>query len=316
VIATGCAFVAAVCLADANVEQKTQFHMGGAVGGLVNAFGGKATHEGITSTTLVKGNRKATVTSSNEELVDLDAEKVYHLDLDRKTYRVVTFDELRQQFEDAKKRSAKEEKRTKEKSEGPEYEVEVDVKNTGQKQTINGFDTHEVVTTVTVHEKGKSLEKAGGGVFTADMWIGPRMKEMREIGDFERRFIQKVYGKEFSGADMQQVAVLMATNPAFGKAMKAFADKQSSFDGTAIRTILMFEGVSGSEQKAEADDSGTPTSAGAALGGLLKRAAQRRQQNEGGAQRSKVFESTVELLRATASVAASDVAIPPGFAQK
>ena len=316
-LTAGCALVAAVCMADANVEQMTQFHMGGALGGLVNAFGGKATHEGLASTTWVKGNRKATAIGSDEELVDLDAEKVYHLDLGRKTYRVVTFDELRRQFEDAKKRGAKDEKGAADKKEGPEYEVEVSVKDTGMKQTINGYNTHEVVTTVTVHEKGKSLEKAGGGVFTADMWIGPRIREMKEIGDFDRRYFQKLYGKEFSGADMQQLAVLMATNPAFGKAMKAFGEKRSSFDGTPIRTVLTFEGVTGSEQKAEGDsDSGTPMSPGAAIGGLFKRAAQRRQQNSGEAQRSKVFDSTIELMKASAAVAPADVAIPPGFTEK
>src|SRR3954463_14701533 len=51
-------------LADANVQQKTQVHFGGFMGGIINVFGGKSTHEGLTSSTVVKGNRKATTTGS------------------------------------------------------------------------------------------------------------------------------------------------------------------------------------------------------------------------------------------------------------
>jgi hypothetical protein len=313
-------FIATLCFADANVQQKTQVHLGGMIGGIANAFGGKATHEGITSNTFVKGNRRARMQEGSGEIVDLDAEKVYKLDLGRKTYTVETFDEIRKRFEEekerAEKRSAREEKGEKgEKPEGPEYVVDIDVKDTGQKQEINGYDTHEVVTTITVHEKGKSIEKAGGSIFKADMWIGPRIKEMKEIGDFDRRYFAKLYGKEFGAADMQQMAVLIATNPMFAKAAKAFADKRSTFDGTPIRTIMTFEGVAGTEQQASGDQGGgAPTGIGSALGGLMKRA--HRRDADSGPQRSTLFDSTTEILKASATATSADVSIPAGFTQK
>ncbi len=309
-------FMATLCLADANVQEKTQLHLGGAIGGIANAFGGKATHEGITSDTFVKGNRRARITEGSSEIVDLDAEKVYRLDLGRKTYTVETFDEIRKRFEEQKERAEKRSARqdNAEKPQGPEYEVDIDVKDTGQKQAINGYDTHEVVTTITVHEKGKPIEKSGGGIFKADMWIGPRIKEMREIGDFERRYFAKLYGKEFGAADMQQMAMLIATNPMFAKAAKAFADKRSSFDGTPIRTILTFESVAGTEQASSDEGGGSPTGIGSALGGLMKRA--RRRDSDSGPQRSTLFDSTSEILKASATATSSDVSIPPGFTQK
>src|SRR5438552_1157689 len=67
-----------------------------------------------------------------------------------------------------------------EKNEGPEMEVEFAIKSTGNKETINGWNTHEEVATVTVHENGKKLEESGGFVLTSDMWIGPRVPAMRE----------------------------------------------------------------------------------------------------------------------------------------
>jgi hypothetical protein len=309
-------FTATLCLADANVQEKTQVHLGGMIGGIANVFGGRATHEGITSNTFVKANRRARINDNVGEIVDLDAEKVYKLDLGRKTYTVETFDEIRKRFEEQKERAEKSSARQGkgEKPEGPEYEVDIDVKNTGQKQEINGYDTHEVVTTITIHEKGKPIEKAGGSIFKADMWIGPRIKEMKEIGDFERRYFSKLYGKEFGAADMQQMAMLIATNPMFAKAAKAFADKRSSFDGTPIRTILTFEGVAGTEQQANNDEGGAPTGIGSAIGGLMKRA--RHRDADSGPQHSTLFDSTSEILKASATATAADVAIPAGFTQK
>lgn len=305
------AIAGGVAFAEATVEQRTQAHFGGALGGIINVFGGKATHEGLTSSTAIKGDRKLTRTGDSGELVDLGAEKVYHLDFAHKTYKVVTFEELRKQFEEQKARSEKSEEKSTEKNKGPEYEVDFDIKDTGAKETINGFNTHQVIATATVHEKGKTLAQSGGSVLTADMWMGPHIAAMKEIADFDRRYFEKLYGPLYGSAEMQQMAVLMATNPTFAKAMKTFSQKRSSMEGTAIRTNLSFETVAGKDQAAESDSgSASP------LGGLMRRVQQRRQEKSGEPAKSKLFDSTVELTRATGSASASDVAIPAGFAQK
>ena len=64
-------------------------------------------------------------------------------------------------------------------------EVDFDVRNTGEKKTINGFDTHQVVMTITVREKGKTLEESGGMVLTSDMWLAPKIAAMKEIAEFD-----------------------------------------------------------------------------------------------------------------------------------
>jgi hypothetical protein len=320
VMAAGCVLVASVCLADANVEHKAQMHFGGALGGVINAFGGKATHEGATSTTFVKGNRKATVMENSAEIVDLDEEKIYHLDLARKTYKVATFDELRKQFEEQKARAEKQAAREQksEKKEGPEYEVEFDVNPTGAKQVINGFNTHEVIVTVTVHEKGKKLEQSGGWVLTSDLWMGPKIAAMKEITSFDQRYFAKLYGSAYSGADMQQLAMLLATNPAFGKAMKALSQKQGSLEGTAVKTNMTFEAVSGTETAAKSEEESSPGFSPASIvGGFMKRSQQKKQAESGQSpNRSKLFDSSFEVTKATSSASTADVSIPSGFTQR
>lgn len=318
------ALTASVCLADATVEQKTQFHLSGAVGAVVNVFS-RTAREGATSTTVIKGSRKLTRSGDYGELIDLGEEKVYSINFARKNYTVKTFAELRREYEEqqerARKEAEKEKKNTKaEKNEGPEYEVDFDVKSTGAKETISGFNTHQEIVTVSVHEKGKAIEKSGGWILTSDMWMGPKVAALHEIYEFDRKFAQKVYGSFMP--DMRQVAMAMAATPAFAKAMKTMSEKGSRLEGTAIRTTLKFDTVAGSDPSTQqqAESESRPTSiSGAVVGGLFNKMKERREQKKaesGQPNRSTMFESTTEILRATGTASAADAAIPVDFRER
>jgi len=314
-IAVALALTASTVFADATYQEKTQMHFAGAVGSIINVFGRSATHEGLITDVVIHKNRKLSRTGDTGEIVDLDREKVYYIDYGRQTYRVVTFDELRRQYEEQKERAAKQQSRTAGKNEkqGPEYEVEFSLKSTGNKETINGWPTHEEIATVTVHEKDKTLEESGGFLLTSDMWMGPRVAARREMIEFERRFVQKIYGDSFM-ADMRQAAAMLATTPAFAKAMKKYNEKQGSLDGSPIRTKMTFETVAG--KNGSPDQQQQSASPASAISGLFGRMKQRRQGDEAGSQRSVMFESNSELLKASATATADDVALPAGFREK
>ena len=315
------ALSAAVALADGSVQQKTQVKLGGAVGAIANVFGGRATHEGLESSVAIKGSRKATRTGGRGEIVDLGEEKVYRVDYDEKTYKVVTFDELRKQFEEQRARAERNSDKTSRdsKNEGPEYEVDFDVKETGRKETINGFNTRQTIATVTVHEKGKTLEQSGGFVLTSDMWMGPKIAAMAEIASFDRKYFTKVYGSSITSADMTSAAALVATTPAFAKAMKVFAEKRSAFEGTPIRTNLTFETVAGpagsNESASSSSDSSPGSAASAVIGGLMNRMKKRQAEKNAdaaktsGPERSSLFSSTNEILSASSSAPADAVSL-------
>src|SRR5204862_3395198 len=91
--------------ADVRADEKTRVELGGVLGKMVNIFGGSGAREGVTSTVAVKGDRKATLNDTTGQIVDLRDEKVYDLDMKRKTYRVTTFDELRRRMEEARKKA-------------------------------------------------------------------------------------------------------------------------------------------------------------------------------------------------------------------
>ena len=311
-------------LADVRTEQKTRVQFGGMLGRVVNIFGGKAAREGITSTVIVKGNRKVTSTDTTSQIVDLDEEKIYDLDLRKKQYKVTTFAEIRRQMEEARKKAEEDARRAEKEAGGreepssqstePKKEVEVDfdVKNTGQAKTINGFDTKQSIVTVTVREKGKTLEQGGGLVMITDMWLAPEQKALDEVGDFDRRYAQKLYGG-VSGVSADQMAMVMAMYPMLRQAMEKMAAEGDKVEGTAIQTTLTFDAVASAEQlnaqkKEEAPSGGRGI--GGMLGGLAKRV---RKTDDEPKQRTTFMTSTVDILKLSTDVAASDVAVPAGF---
>ena len=314
-----------VVSADVRVDQKTKFQLAGALGRVVSIFGGKGAREGVTSTVAVKGDRRMTTNDSTGQIVDLAEEKVYDLDLKKKSYKVTTFAEIRRQFEEAQRKAEAEARKEQEKSgEKPaerdpnakELEVDFDIKNTGERKTINGFDTRQAIVTVTVREKGRTLEESGGVVMTSDLWLAPKNPAMNELADFELKFAQKVYGSMVAGASPQDMAAAVAMYPQMKQAIAKMNAEGGKIDGTPILTTVTMDGVKSAEQMAEeakagsSSGGGTPTSVGGLLGGLARR---RAQSNEAPKNRATFLTTTVEVLKLTSDVTADTVAIPAGF---
>ena len=129
--------------ADVRADQKSRVEFAGMLGRMVNMFGGKAAREGVASTVAVKGDRKATMSEGAGQIIDLAEEKIYDLDLKKKSYKVTTFAELRRRMEDAQKKAdedaRKEAGREKDKPaaadpDAKQVDIDFDVKNTGAKK--------------------------------------------------------------------------------------------------------------------------------------------------------------------------------------
>jgi len=96
---------AASLRADVRADEKTLVQFAGGLGRVINFFGGKAAREGVTSVVAVKGDRKSSLNDTTGQIIDLNEEKIYQHDPKRKTYKVVTFAELRRQMEEARKKA-------------------------------------------------------------------------------------------------------------------------------------------------------------------------------------------------------------------
>ena len=204
-------------LADVKTEEKSLVKFEGFLGRMMGLFGGKAAKEGIVNTLAIRGNRKATMSDTSGEIIDLDEEKLYSLDLKKKTYEVTTFAELRRKLLEARDKAAKAAKQEPEaRPQGQEAEMEMDfsMKESGQKKAINGYDCREVIMTITMRQKGKTLEQGGGTVLTSNIWLGPEIPALKEIRQFDLRYAQKLDLPYSFGADSaEQMAAALAMYP-------------------------------------------------------------------------------------------------------
>lgn len=321
--------------ADVRADEKARVEFAGMLGRMFNLFGGKAAREGVTSTVAVKGDRKATLNDSTGQIIDLGEQKVYDLDMKKKTYKVTTFAELRRQMEEAKKKAEEQARKeqAQEKTEKtapaqeekqPQVDVDFDIKNTGQTKAINGFETHESIMTVTVREKGKTLEQGGGMVLTSDMWLGPKIAAMKEIADFDMRYAQALYGPMVAGVSAEQMAAATAMYPYMKQAMGKMSTEGTKLSGTPVQTVTTMDAVKSADQmaeeaKAKQDDSKSSVSGGVGgmLGGFAKKMAAKKMGGDDASKpRATFMTMTSEVLKVVTDVTPADVAVPAGFKEK
>ncbi len=314
--------IAPAVRADVKTERRTKSEFPGILGGLVKTFGGKGAREGIVSKIAVKGDRKMSVNEDTAELIDLAQEKIYQIDMKKKTYSVLTFEEMRRQMQEAMAKaqsgSASVPKQTTQEK-PPEFTVDLKIKESGEKKTINGYNAREVVTTITVYEKDKKPED-GSMVLTSSLWLAPRIAAMKELEDFDRRYAQKLL-LPFA-ADM---APAMGMYPGLREAMGKLEVEKVNMDGTAVLTVTRADAAGNPDKTAQAPpaqqnkQTEIPKSLGGLLGGLGRKAAGKddNKDNKTDAGKPASFMTiSEELLSVATTVSEADVSIPAGFKEK
>jgi hypothetical protein len=324
IVCLACLVLAApVIRADVKTEERTKIEFPGLLGGLMKAFGGKAAREGVVSKVALKGSRKMTINDDTATLVDLSEEKIYEIDMKKKTYRVLTFDQMRQQFQEAldkaKAEAAKAPAASRPQSnpsdKPPDFAIDFKLQESGQKAAINGYDCREVVATVTVRQKDKSADE-GAMVINASMWLAPRIPAMKELADFDLRVAQKLY-LPFAQEMARDMTPAMATYPGLKEALGKLETEKVNMDGVAIRTVIRgdFLGTANAQAAAKpaAQEKQTeiPRSLGGLIGGIGRKAAARKDDNND--KPASFMTSTTELISVSTSVSDADVSIPAGF---
>ena len=301
--------------AEVKTRDKTQLKLEGMLGRVAGMFGGKAAREGVETTNAVKGTRKIEIGDTTGRIIDLKEEKVYDLDMKKKTYEVTTFEEIRRRLKEAQERARqdaqKEEGRPQpdQQSEKPskEYEVDFDVKETGQQRTIAGHQARQVISTVIVREKGRTLEEGGGAVMTVDSWLGPELPALKELAEFDLRYA-KAINPDVPTLSAEQLATVVALYPMLKTASERLQKEGSKLRGTPLAATTTFEGV----KSKEALEQQKQASGGGGIGGMLARRMMKKEEKP----RATVFTLTHETVEISTDVADNELAIPAGFKQK
>ncbi len=187
--------------------------------------------------------------------------------------------------------------------------VDLDIKETGQTKSIAGYDARQVIMTVTVREKGKTLDESGGLVLTADSWMGPEIPAMRELAEFEMKY-WKAIAPETAAVSAEQMAAIAAMYPMIKQAMDKMNQEKVSMKGTPLATTMTFEGVKSKAQMEEQSKS----SGGGGLGGMLARRIAKK--SDDSKPRATIFTINNETLEIATTLAPADLDVPAGFKLK
>lgn len=267
-VVTGAACIA-ICastlLADFSYQQKSTI-TGGAIASMMKVVGAfsKQAREPIESTVAVKGDRMVHRSQFRSTIIDLASQTITEVDLQKKTYTVMTFDEMRQMMDQMAQKMHQQQ------DSGQQMNFKVSANPTGNAKQIASYDTKETVVKMEMQATDQQSGQQGAMVITTDLWLAPAIDGYREVREFYRRMAEKLNWTP-GGAFMSR--------PDVAKGMAEVYKETSKLDGVPIyQTVVMGAqgqpgqgGAPGGQQPPEqqpAQDQQKP-SVGSALGGAL-----------------------------------------------
>ena len=245
----------------------------------VGVFSSQARHIGdpIVSTIYLKGNRLANVSPDNIQIIDLDKETITQIDVQKKTYTVITFDQMKQGIEAARAQMQQQPAPQPEQpAANPDVKMSFDVKvrNTGAQKEISGLQGSESILTLMLNATDTQTQQSGSMSITNDMWMVPSIPGYDQVTDFYKRFGAKMSDSTLGlGFDFSR---LLSQNPAAGHALNDMAGEMQKLKGVPIMQVMrMGTTVDGqplpaaSEAPLPADSGPAPPSAGQVVKGAM-----------------------------------------------
>jgi len=289
-------FVASVALADVTVQQKISVEGAGLM---------SAGNMSGTTKTAISGQRSRTdsdiqlqsrlvrmlahrAVGPTAEIVSLDQDKIDRLDMTRKQYTETTFEELKARMQKALDKSqdaqdrAQENRKPMDDSKCEWLEPKADVKRSGEKTTIAGFEAQRLTIVASQPCKDKETGAICEVALALDEWLAPNFTAREEEEKFHRAYAQKLgldlgsgRGGPFGGGDINQRAQSM-----FGRysgIWTEIAGKMKDVKGYPVKMSFSFafggaqckSAQSQQQQSSDSDDSGGGGGLAGAVAGKL-----------------------------------------------
>ncbi len=196
----------------------------------------------IVSTVFLKDNRMARVNPDGIEIIDLDKETITHIDMIKKTYTVMTFQQMKDQIESARKEMEKKQAEHPQAAAPPpsnpdvQLSFDVKVRKTGAEKQISGLSSKEAILTMTMNATDQKTQQSGAMAITNDMWMVPAIPGYEQVRDFEKRFAEKM-ATVYSGLGMDFSRAL-AQNPGATSALADMGKEMQKLDGVPVMQVM------------------------------------------------------------------------------
>lgn len=217
------ALTASLAMADFKFEQHSKM-TGGSMLAMMKMAGrfSKTAREAqdTTLTVAVKGNKMVNLSANNATIYDLDQGVLTSIDFDKKTYSVVTFEEMKAFMEKNMKKAGA----------GANMNMQLDVKETGRKETVLGMAAKEVLMTAKVEATDPQTGKKGEMQLEISNWMAAKMPGQDEMMAFYKKMGESFAQAGFGG--------MMGNQPGMSAGMAEAAKKLAALDGTNIVQVM------------------------------------------------------------------------------
>ena len=212
----------------------------------VGVFSSQARHMGdpIVSTIYLSGNRLADVSPQQIQIIDLDKETITQIDVEKKTYSTMTFEQMKQAIENARRRMEEEAAKQKNQpasaqnsdAQNVQMSFDVKVRKTGATKDVSGLNSSEAILTMTMTATDAKTLQSGNLAITNDMWMVPSVPGYEQVREFYKKFALKMGDATMGfGRDMGR---MLAQQPGANQAMGDMAKEMQKLDGVPVMQVM------------------------------------------------------------------------------
>ncbi len=251
----------AAAWADVKYESTTKVKLGGKLGAVVGAMGklGLAPMKS-TETVYVKGDKMRTDESRKSTIVDLEGERIITLNRKKKTYTVLTFEEMRKRFEEMMASAEEGQEAAEEAGAEPageqaeeqpttELKFDLSVDRTGEKKKINGYRAERVIMTLTAEATNVAPEESeeqgveGSLVTVSEVWVSKDVKGYDEAEAFRKRMAEAIGEAMLGARAMASLKNAFQQDPRLKEALEKAQDEFGKMEGVPILTTTYMVSV-------------------------------------------------------------------------
>lgn len=318
---------ASLAYGDFSYQQKTQVTGGSLTKMFKLVPGARKALEPQYSRLYFQKNRMATVSDREIDIVDVGAARMIHVDLEKKTYAVITFEEFRKAMDALVQQMARQTGTTQQ----AVLDMRLSVKEGGESKTIQNLPAKLMKLLLEMDMKDQKSGQTVTSTIEIDEWRTPNVPGYDEVRAFYMAYAEKVGMSPDTLRTMRMALGQSGT----AEGMAKLAREAAKLEGVPLVQVMRMTGLgidmpdvqmpSGAELGGAAAES----AAGAALGRLgrlggLGGFGRRKKQEEpapapkkaesSAPQKSVLLETTTEMSDFSAApVDASKFAIPAGF---
>ncbi|MDZ7316309.1 MAG: hypothetical protein ONB24_09330 [candidate division KSB1 bacterium] len=314
---------AAWATADVKKASVTTMEFGGTFGKMVKFFGGGKPTTNVDYYTQAQHRNDSFRDGklATTQIIDLDRELFITIDHKNKTFTQMTFDEWRRMMRETMENLQESKEEEKEKV---EWKISVDVKETGEKETIAGLAAEKVILSlkmeseVTEQKEGKAPETSRATLYAvSDEWLHRgQQKAAEEMQAFQLALAKKL-GLLPDQASMQSmIKQVFASYPQLAEAMERLQKEGKKLEGFPLRLKTVYESEGDHPQSAKEEKSESPqipTSVGGLAGAIGKKMLEKQAEKKA-SDRVKLLTITEEVTELSRGDLSADLfMVPAGY---